>query len=477
MYDFSFNQSLDSSDNLLDEIIKTVTEDINKTKTNQNKLNQKYLDNEKKIIKKIINSLYASYYSIPKSWVSISLRAKDYSKGLFSYRAARRIFDGLIKNKYIIYKYGSESSRKVTRIYPSKKLVILFKRLGHLWRKYDVGDAETVIIREKTKDGKRVTVTTPNNNKAKTIRNNLRFINEELSKHCLALDIDDEAYLFLEKHLKKQTRKNVKENFWNEKTPYAINYSRFKLVRIFSDKSLSLHGRFYGGWWQSLSEKFRQHITIDGRQTLEIDYSTLALRMIYALENKTLNDTKDPFELGINPNKEQRKLIKKFTYALINDTKGNYRLPKNSYKKLNLTHNELVNLIKQHHPPIVKYLKSKIGLKLMYLDSVIAEDIILSLIKKGIVVLPIHDSFIVARKFVGELAKQMNISFKKVLKQNPKFDISSPRWRIDFYKALDEDTEPLESFSSKGYDILSGRNSKIYLKYFFSWKKWSEKNT
>jgi len=27
---------------------------------------------------------------------------------------------------------------------------------------------------------------------------------------------------------------------------------------------------------------FRQHITIDGRQTVEVDYSTLALRMVYA---------------------------------------------------------------------------------------------------------------------------------------------------------------------------------------------------
>ena len=68
-------------------------------------------------------------------------------------------------------------------------------------------------------------------------------------------------------------RSNKHSDYWKENIPYSINYSKFKLRRIFSNEELNLHGRFYGGWWQSLPERFRQHITIDGRQTVEVDYS------------------------------------------------------------------------------------------------------------------------------------------------------------------------------------------------------------
>ena len=467
--DFSLIFSLVSNDELLDEIIDEVLGELKNNR--KNKLNKTYEKSEETITRKIINALYQSYFSIPKSWVSLSLRAKHYSGTGLSYRALRRVFNILVQKKLIIYKIGNEYSSKVTRIYPAKRLIILFKKIGHVWRKYEIDNNEVIIVREKDKNKNKKLIKTPNNKTARTLRKNLNLINEELSKHCLALDIDDDAYLLLEKELKKHIRKGKSEYNWTEKTPFSINYSRFKLVRIFSNKKLNLHGRFYGGWWQSLPERYRQHITIDGRQTLEVDYSTLALRMIYSLKNKPLDDSKDPFDLGLKPTKEQRKIIKKFAYALINDTKGTFRLSNEQYKILGVKHNQLLELIKKHHPPLIEFLKSEIGLKLMYLDSVIAEDIILSLLKKKILVLPIHDSFIVGRKYVGELTKQMNKSFKKILKQNPKFDISEPKWRLDFYNSLTNTNDKIDRFNKRNYEIDIGRKSSLYLKYYFSWKE------
>ena len=73
----------------------------------------------------------------------------------------------------------------------------------------------------------------------------------------------------------------------------------------------------------------------------------------------------------------------------------------------------------------------------MNYDSEITQDILLNMFKKDIIVLPIHDSFIVAGKYLAILTKQMEVSYKKFLKQLPKYDISEPKWRLDFYESLD----------------------------------------
>ena len=56
-----------------------------------------------------------------------------------------------------------------------------------------------------------------------------------------------------------------------------------------------------------------------------------------------------------------------------------------------------------------------IGLQAQYLDSCVAEDVMLSLLKLGITCLPIHDSFIVTVSHYSILEKQMYESYQKVM--------------------------------------------------------------
>lgn len=65
----------------------------------------------------------------------------------------------------------------------------------------------------------------------------------------------------------------------------------------------------------------------------------------------------------------------------------------------------------------------------------------------------------------------MNKSFKKILKQNPKFDISEPKWRLDFYNSLTNTNDKIDRFNKRNYEIDIGRKSSLYLKYYFSWKE------
>ncbi len=65
--------------------------------------------------------------------------------------------------------------------------------------------------------------------------------------------------------------------------PYALDTQNKKLWldehkrvhRIFNEGSFEKGGRFYGGWWMSLKEEDRKHITINGEPTIEIDYVAL----------------------------------------------------------------------------------------------------------------------------------------------------------------------------------------------------------
>lgn len=466
--------SLSSNDSNLNELIEEIMPLLDSFRETKKKINSEYLKKDKYVLKRILNALYQSYYSIPKTKVAISLTAQHYSGTELNYRSIKRIYHCLITNRYITYQKGSKQTSKITRINPSKKLIIAFKKIGFIWRKYELNPNENnVIVKIKDKQTKKKNIVpTPDNNLSKKFQNNLDYINQKLSNHCLTLDIDDDAYLLLENEIKKHNRKNKHYDYWNENIPYSIDYSKFKLRRIFSNKDLDLHGRFYGGWWQSLPEKYRQHITIDGRQTVEVDYSTLALRMVYAFQKKKITNTEDAFDLGLKPNKEQRKIIKKFTYAIINDEEGKYRLSNEKYKLLKVSHNQLVRLILKYHPPVKEYLRSNIGLRLMNYDSEITKDILLNMFKRDIIVLPIHDSFIVARKYLTVLTKQMEVSYKKVLKQLPKYDISEPKWRIDFYESLDKKLKKTDKLNKENFSIISGKKSSIYYNYLFAWKKW-----
>ena len=118
MSDIPLKYALVSNDRLLDEISTQIFNQVSLTRKTDKKVNQIYLENERLAIKFIINSLYQGFYSFPKSLVSLSLRAKDYSKSKFSYRALRRVFEALISLNFISFRKGTEASSKVTRIWP-----------------------------------------------------------------------------------------------------------------------------------------------------------------------------------------------------------------------------------------------------------------------------------------------------------------------------------------------------------------------
>ena len=476
----SFSQNLDwfltSNDDLLSPLLTEICLDIDKTRVSNRRINNDIRTKEKQACNAIINALYQGYFSIPKTWISIPLRRSAYTNKEISYRSIKKIFDYLKKNKFIRVKLGSEYARKYTRIFPIKKLQTKFKSLGFKWRHYHYDDNhKSIILRDENKVDQNI----PRNSTTEKYRTNLNKINKFLLRHCVALNLEDGS-LEVIANLKL---KELKDKHKEEEFKYSLNYSKVYLSRIFSRNSLELGGRFYRGWWQSLPKKFRPHITIDGKKTSEVDFSTMSLRILYAKENIKIPDNRDLYDIGLRGSKsylaESRELVKEYINAALNDFRGNYRLNNKQLTILKLSHNQLKDRVYQFHKPISKYFSTGVGLKTMFIDSQIAMEIMLHYLEDGIVVLPVHDSFIIRCGFESDLGRTMINKFKEVVGFDTKVKAIGPLLPEHFYNppTTTASTDPSEGIiaGTDLWNLINDKNSKTYNDYLGSWDEWNHK--
>jgi hypothetical protein len=170
------------------------------------------------------------------------------------------------------------------------------------------------------------------------------------------------------------------------------------------------------------------HITINSLPTIEIDYSGLHPYMMYHLEGLK-PPAGDMYDIGVWSSPEEmevkRPIIKEFFNAIVNDEYGEYKMPKSSRKIIGLSNKQLRAKIAQKHPQIAHNFNSGYGLTLQYEDSMIAERVMLLLLKQDIPCLPVHDSFIVQVFHEKELIHAMNQAyferFSKSIKMKSKF--------------------------------------------------------
>jgi hypothetical protein len=109
---------------------------------------------------------------------------------------------------------------------------------------------------------------------------------------------------------------------------------------------------------------------------------------------------------------ERRDVIKKFVISLLNDEDGIYRLKKSKSLIIGLDHDALLDLLYSNHPNLIPYVEEKAGLKLHFEDSGIADAILSFCSSRGIIVLPVHDSFIVIKRHEDDLIQIMTGAFK-----------------------------------------------------------------
>ena len=268
-------------------------------------------------------------------------------------------------------------------------------------------NAECIILRN-TVDGRREQVDYLDTPSVKEMRDNLRFINECLSRHWADIRIKDEDFISLQERLLID----------DEKQP--IDFSRWALVRIFSNGSFEQGGRFYRGWWQQVPSEWRRYITIGGKKTCEYDYSQLNPHMVYFLRDEELGD-EDAYDRVFDG--EHRPLVKEAFNAMIQASTRLTQKPRGiDLSDVDMDWPTLRDAILNAHRAIEDMFFQGHGNHLQYIDSCIAEQVMLQFNRMDYPVLPVHDSFIMHHAFgdLGELEEAMRRAFYHHFKKDIK---------------------------------------------------------
>lgn len=207
---------------------------------------------------------------------------------------------------------------------------------------------------------------------------------------------------------------------------HVLYPARNQLHRVFNG-SWDRGGRFYGGWWQNVKSRCRPHLRMNGNDTIEIDYPSHHPRLIYRMEGKILDV--DAYDL----NGWDRSLCKVAFNVLLNagtrqaaiGAIANAITAQYGPQDARTRAVRLMEAMKRRHTAIARHFHTGIGLRLQNLDSRIAERVVLKLLNKGIVALPIHDSFVVPANDHDALAQAMDEALKETsVKANSWFPIS-----------------------------------------------------
>jgi hypothetical protein len=464
--------------------------------------------NERKTLEQILLALYQAYCVLPigSCKVSIPLTAGHYqnsSKDLgkvngYSYRDVIKVFQILEEHKWIDKSSGS-TANGLTRIRAKGDLVKIYNYIGLKWfPQIPVSSSELVVLRDyknpegKTKKdkGSKINIDLPISDVVNLYRSSLYQYNQFLTQHCVALDLDDDQMVQLGQVMTQRSEEDI-DDWWAEKDQRMdhIDLSRIQLRRIFSRGVMSKGGRFYGGWWQSIPSDYRAHITIDGLKICEVDYSSMSLRIIYAEQGIEIPVEDDLYDIGLPDwqgiSDPRRKPIKTFINAILNDENGRYRLPKEKQELVGISHAELMVRLREKHADIADEFNTGIGLHTQFVDSQIAELVMHNMMKDGIPVLPIHDSFIVRAGYEQWISVVMEEAFQSITKglagveaDGPRlqkhFGMSKEKFNVELQKLDEDPSYGIVNQADVDFDEFIKMGDALMAKYLGSWEQWKK---
>jgi len=208
------------------------------------------------------------------------------------------------------------------------------------------------------------------------------------------------------------------------------------LRRIFNE-GFSQGGRFYaeGGGWQKFSKAERQRIQIDDEPVVEVDYAEFHPVLAYAQAGHPAPDNayhipgfdralvKVSFNIMLNSSSRNgsRYTIAhdaEMVRAVLGDDFPDGLQDEEMWHRAAVLHpgyvqtagdeaQRLMDAIIAKHAPISRMFFTGAGLALQRLDSDIAEGVMREMRRRGIVVLPVHDSFLAPASKAAELEAVM----------------------------------------------------------------------
>lgn len=281
---------------------------------------------------------------------------------------------------------------------------------------------------------------------ANEARDRLAVINDMLESHWADLGLTD-YQLSEELAIIAGSR--------DDEAAQSFDFAARSLYRVFNNGDWEQGGRFYGAWWMSCPSRLRRHILIDGKRTVEVDYSGLHAAMLFAETNTPI--PLDPYArcLRQGKSKEERNLVKRTFNALLNakSVKALSKIEDYSENLTGCSWDCFKRWVVSCYPEFKQHFGSGVGLRLQRKDSDLAESVMLKFAKMGYVCLPVHDSFIVHYALQDDLTNAMQEVFENefgsVGKVNFEAGIGEPVELTG--KVIESDID--EIFSESGYIV------------------------
>jgi len=367
----------------------------------------------------------------------------------FSYRYAIPIINWLIAHEMVTDSKGNYYKHVESSFTYTDKLKSLIVKTG-IQRDDITLNSETIRLRiskrayrkQRDEEIKAKTVILTDKTKIKKIKSDIR------SKYNLKnrpyLDYHDDDYTALKRDnlaLINDYHASHAITLPDQLKPIGIDFKSTDMHRVFVDDFKNA-GRFYGPWWQQISRDLRPHILIDAESTIELDYTALHPSICYALVNEPIPD--DCYRIqgyqisdrpiikamfmrilnSKNKNDAINSLINEFVDGELSYTDNIGEIykyaPDAHLEDLREDLSKLIDAIIEYHKPIDKYFFGSIWGKLQWIDSEMAENIMLSMIQDEIPCLSVHDSFVVPAtakdKLKEIMVNEFEVRFNQLIK-------------------------------------------------------------
>ena len=439
------------------------------------------------IFLQILSALYSSsnhmggqsdnnyWIAIPRDRTAYTTKQNGSEKVLGSHRYSISVVDWLLSKNMLEEQLGNEI-KGYSRYRASGDLKAYFESLGFIWMPVKpIAREQLIVVRDKdpkTKNSFRVPLSS--NNKIEEELDQLEIINACLRRHCFSLNLSND-------NLRQITATDNDGGLDDQSTD--INFYRTQIVRIYSRGQTKKGGRFYRAWWQHVPSDVRRHILIDGKKTVEIDYSGMSMRLLYASEGVELDLNTDVYNLGFDDwmgqTDPRRSIIKTYVNAVFNDENETYRVSPKNLQLLGVNNQQELRdkLYKAHDRVNLRdRITSGWGLDSQYLDSEIALQLMYQFAVHDDPLLPVHDSFITKKGNEFYLEQLMLDTFERVTKGKSRVDITPSLPNKGF---REKDKKKDYSKIYVGEDILEALDAhkenlithSLMANYLQSWKK------
>ena len=433
-----FRPATHSSDpkvnSFIDGIIESSFSDLTRTQANN--------------LRPLLLDLYLAYQYDPDTLLSVSRDKSKYSKkGKYRYRKVSvtfiKVMD-ILHERGFIYRathryYEDTDTYRTGRIWATDKLVDLFK--GVKLNIYSIDQSykeQTVILKKRVKileededQGKKK----PRYRWKKTdYRDNRRTVKwrkgldeyNNLLKET-HIDIGDLDKPYIERKSKARSHSKL------QRVP--VNQHNKFCYRVFNG-NFKTGGRVYGGWWQQVGKQYRQKILINGKPTVEVDFSGWHIALLYLKKGIEFDWSRDndPYDVHlpkINQHTYKRWLLKTMMLISVNaedEASAIQAIQKTPTPEdiirpegLVLTNkllSEILDKLKEKHSPIAEYFCTGMGIKLQNVDGEITMNLIAEYTKLKIPLLAIHDSYVIEDKYHHDLWESMQNEYERVAIEN-----------------------------------------------------------